>query len=188
MIKVNLLRDQTNRARKGASGSVISRMGILYLVFFIVVAGAMGGWWYYINAQVNRLTQERDRLRLEDARLQSLKKQIAEYERLKKLREGRIQIIEKLRAFQTGPVELMNHVIQSIPRDGTLWLTVLDQKGDRIQIKGSTVRGEAIPDFMTNLTKTRFFQSVDLESIVSTDKQISDFSLICMTTKQLPPE
>jgi len=187
MIKVNLLRDQTSRARKSMPTRVISRMGLISAATLLLVAGAMGSWWYYLDLQVEKLTQEKDRLRIEDARLQSLKKQIAEFDRLKRLREGRIQIIEKLKAFQTGPVELLNHVIQCVPRDGTLWLSNLDQKGDRIQIKGSTLRGEAIPDFMTNLSATGFFKAVDLESIVS-DKEASNFSLICMTTKQLPPE
>jgi Tfp pilus assembly protein PilN len=103
------------------------------------------------------------------------------------LLQGRIEVIEKLKEFQTGPVQLLNHVIQCIPRDGTLWLSILDQKGDRIQIKGSTLRNEAIPDFMTNLTTTGFFKSVDLESIEG-DKEASKFSLICVTTKKLPSE
>jgi len=187
MIKVNLLRDQTSRVRKSMPTRIISGRGLIVAAIFVLLAGAMGGWWYYLDLQVERLIQERDQLRIEDARLQSLKKQIAEYDRLKRLREGRIQIIEKLKAFQTGPVELLNHVIQCIPRDGTLWLSVLDQKGDRIQIKGSTLRGEAIPDFMTSLSATGFFKSVDLESIIS-DQAASNFSLVCMTTKQLPPE
>jgi Tfp pilus assembly protein PilN len=187
MIKVNLLRDQTSRVRKSMPTQIISRMGLIAAAIFVLLAGGMGGWWYYLDLQVETLTQERDQLRIEDARLQSLKKQIVEYDRLKRLREGRIQIIEKLKAFQTGPVELLNHVIQCVPRDGTLWLSVLDQKGDRIQIKGSTLRGEAIPDFMTSLSATGFFKSVDLESIVS-DQTASNFSLTCMTTKQLPPE
>lgn len=165
----------------------VSRMGLVSVAVFIVLVGAMGGWWYYLNLQITTLTQQRDKLRIEDARLQSLKMQINEFDRLKRLRQGRIEVIEKLKEYQTGPVQLLNHVIQSVPRDGTLWLSILDQKGDRIQIKGSTVRNEAIPDFMTNLTATGFFKSVDLETIES-DKDASKFSLICMTTKKLPSE
>jgi Tfp pilus assembly protein PilN len=100
---------------------------------------------------------------------------IAFYEKLKQLRQSRIDVIEKLKENQTGPVLLLNSVIQSIPRDGVLWLTAMTQKSDKIKIVGFTQQTEVIPDFMSNLTASGIFKSVDLEMIDS-QKEASKFS------------
>src|SRR5512140_822840 len=129
MIKVNLLRDQTVRVRKITVKPSISSVGLTLAVVAALAAAAMGGWWYTIHHQISTLTGERDRLRIENARLQALRKEINEYEKAKRLRESRIEVIEKLKEFQTGPVRMLNNVLQSIPRDSAVWLTLLDQKG-----------------------------------------------------------
>ncbi len=187
MIKVNLLRDQSAKKltrRKGAF-STFTRLGFMMAAGLIILLAGMGSWWYYLDKEISQLTENRQRLRIEFARLQSLKKQIVEFENLKKLQESRIQVIEQLKNAQTGPVLLLNHVIQSIPRDSGIWLTSLDQKGDRIVIVGYTKRAEYVPDFMTNLSATRFFKSVDLEIIVD-EKDASRFSLVCMAAHNQP--
>ncbi len=180
MIKVNLLKDQTVQVRRAFTAPTVSRMGLIYLAIFLLVAGATATWYFYIQRQVQTATAKKKKLQIEEARLQTLKKEIDKYEKLKQLRQSRIDVIEKLKENQTGPVLLLNSVIQSIPRDGVLWLTSLTQKADRIKIVGFTEHTEVIPDFMSNLTASGTFSSVDLESIES-QKEASKFSLICMS-------
>ncbi len=187
MIKVNLLRDQSAKKlphKKGAFPK-FSRVAFLMTATLIVILAGMGAWWYSVAREITQLQVTRDRLRIEFARLQVLKQQIAEFEKLKKLQESRIQVIEQLKDAQTGPVLLLNHVIQCIPMGSGIWLTALDQKGDRIIIVGYTRRAEYLPDFMTNLSATRFFKSVDLETIQD-DKDASKFSLICVAARKVP--
>ena len=160
MIKVNLLRDQAARVTRQVVAPSASHSGLLVLAGILVLAGALAAWWYTTNREISRLTETREKLRAEDRRLQALKKEIAEFEKVKQLLESRIQVIGKLKEAQTGPVQLLNHVIQSIPRDTNLWLTLLDQKGERIQIVGFSQRTESIPDFMINLAAGGVFKSV----------------------------
>jgi type IV pilus assembly protein PilN len=180
VIKVNLLKEQGERVRKPAYRPTPSRSGILFAAIFIVVVAAVAGYWYYLQHNMQTLTETRDRLRTDNARLLQWKKEIAEFEKLKKLRERRIQIIEQLKQSQTGPVTLLNQVIASMPKDNTVWLTLLDQKSERVQIGGFTLRNEALPDFMTNLMATGYFKTVDLELFEEAkDKDAARFSLIC---------
>jgi Tfp pilus assembly protein PilN len=151
------------------------------------VAAAMGAWTFYVRQQIQTGTEKVKKLRVEEARLQELKKEIDRYEAMKKLRQSRIDVIEKLKENQTGPVLLLNSVIQSIPRDGILWLTSLTQKSDKIKIVGYTQQTDTIPDFMSNLTASGIFKSVDLESIES-DKEASRFSLICTSPTKTQAE
>jgi Tfp pilus assembly protein PilN len=183
MIKVNLLKDQTARVRKTFVKPTVSRIGLIFLAIFLLAAGSMGTWSFYIHRQVKIGTEKRNKLRIEEARLQALKKEIQKYEKMKRLRQSRIDVIEKLKEDQTGPVLLLNTVIQSIPRDGLLWLTSLIQKDDSIKIVGYTQHMEVIPDLMNNLVASGIFQSVDLEEIES-QQDASRFSLLCKSIQK----
>ena len=179
MIKVNLLKDQTAQTRKKTFVKpTVSRIGLIFCAIFVLAAAAMGAWTISIRHQVQTGIEKRDVLRIEEARLQTLKREIEKYEKLKELRQSRINIIESLKENQKGPVLLLNNVIQSIPRDGVLWLTSVVQKSDQIKIVGFTQHPEVIPDFMSNLAASGGFQSVDLE-LIERQKEASKFSLIC---------
>ncbi len=181
MIKVNLLRDQTAHVRKAALTvkPEVSRTGLIVFAIMGITMLSLGTYWYYLDGQIKRFTETRNTLKVENERLQALKKEVEKFERLKKLRQARIETIEKLKDSQTGPVLLLNNVIQSVPRSA-LWLTSVDQKGDRVQVVGYAFASETIPDFMTNLSRTGFFNSVDLESMEE-EKDATHFTLTCST-------
>jgi len=189
MIKVNLLRDQTAHLRKPtvAIKPEVSRTGLIVFAIMGVTLLSLGSYWYYLDGQIKRLTETRNTLKAENERLQALKKEVEKFERLKKLRQMRIETIEKLKDSQTGPVLLLNHVIQSVPRERALWLTSVDQRGDRVQVVGFAFASETIPDFMTNLSRSGFFNSVDLESMEE-EKDATHFSLTCATKKKVTTE
>ncbi len=178
MIKVNLLTDQTVKARKAFAGPTVSRMGLVFLAMFLLAAGGMGAWYFYLSHQIKTCKQKVRVLRAEEARLQELKEEIEWYEKLKQQRMNRIQVIEQLKSNQRGPVLLLNSIIQSMPRDGLMWLTNLTQKEGRVRIVGYTQHTEVIPDFMSNLSASGIFQTVDLE-LIESQKEASKFSLIC---------
>jgi len=182
MIKVNLLREHAPRGRKIIIAPTVSRAGIVAVFIFVLTGAALGAWWYYLNNQISTLTATRNRLRAENARLETIKKQINDYEKIKQLLQGRIDVIEKLKEYQSSPVLLLNHVIQSIPKDSSMWLTQLDQKEDRVQIVGFSPKADAIPDFMSNLAASGFFKTVDLDSFED-QKEAAKFSLSCISKR-----
>lgn len=187
MIKVNLLRDQGARERKpiAAVKPEVSRSGLLIVAIFAVLVLGIGSYWFYLSGEINSLTAQRDTLRVESEKLRALRKEVERFDKLKQLHQSRIEVIERLRESQTGPVLMMNHLIHSVP--GELWLTSLEQKGDRIKIAGNAFRGEAIPDFMTSLSRSGFFESVDLE-ILEDQKDTARFSLMCVTKQKARTE
>jgi Tfp pilus assembly protein PilN len=187
MIKVNLLRDQTARVRKTFTGPTISPTGLIFFAIFLIAAAGMGSWCYYVKLQVATGTEKRAKLRIEEARLKSLQKEIEKFEKLKQMRQARIDVIEKLKENQTGPVVLLNTVIQSIPQDGSLWLTNLTQKDDRIKLVGFTQNTDVIPDFMSNLAASGYFKAVDLEQIEA-QKDASKFSLLLVSQNRSQAE
>jgi Tfp pilus assembly protein PilN len=187
MIKVNLLRDQTARVRRNFVKPTVSRTGLIFAAIFIVVVGGIGAWWLYLDRQIQSYTQERNILRIRETQLQALKKEIDKFKRMEQLTQSRIDVIEKLKDAQTGPVTLLNQVLQSIPQSGVMWLSNITQKDDQVKIVGFAQQTEAIPDFMSNLASNGFFQTVDLESIES-QKEASKFSLLCLSAKKKQAE
>jgi type IV pilus assembly protein PilN len=188
MIKVNLLKDHTVPTRHITVAPTTSPMGWLMLAAMALVLVGVGGTWYFLNQQIRELSDTKTRLTAENDRLQGLKKQIDQYEKMKREREGRIEVIKQLKANQSGPVNLMNHVIHSIPVGAVLWLTSIDQKGSQVRITGFTQRGETIPDFMSNLSATGFFKSVDLELYEDQLKGAARFTLVCVGTSKTVAE
>jgi Tfp pilus assembly protein PilN len=182
MIKVNLLKDPTARSHRTSVMPKVSRTGPALVAFVLLLVGGMGGWYIYIHNQKSKLSNEKHDLLVKESRLQDLKKELARYEKIKLQKQKRIEVIEQLKEQQTGPVLLMNHVLASIPRNRLLWLTSLNQNDDRVQIVGYSQQIEAIPDFMTNLSKSGFFQNVDLVMIES-QKDASRFSLLCTSAQ-----
>ena len=184
MIKVNLLRDQAAKTRKTVVKPTASPVGLLAIAVFAVVALGAGGTWYYLNSQIIQLTGNRDKLRVEEARLKGLRKQIEQFEKMKQEKQSRIDIIEQLRANQKGPVILLSQVIRSIPTSAAFWLTSIEQKGEQVRIMGFTVPPETIPDFMSNLAATGHFKTVDLELYEDKEKEAATFTLLCVSEQR----
>jgi Tfp pilus assembly protein PilN len=187
MIKVNLLKDQTVRVQRSFAKPKVTRIGLVYIAVFLVAAAAMGTWYLFIERQIESQTQLRDVLRKKEADLKNLKAQVARYEKLTQQRQSRIDLIEKLKENQSGPVLLLNTIIQGIPQNGDFRLTDLEQKADKVKIDGITRTPEAIPELLANLTTSGNFASVDLE-LMERQEDGSKFSLICTNAQKTKAE
>ena len=187
MIKVNLLKDPSARVHRTFKTPTVSRSGLALVAFSVLVAVGIGACYFYFNNQKNELTADKRELQIKEAKLEDLKKQLAKFEEIKQQRQNRIDVIERLKEKQTGPVLLLNHVQNSIPQNRLLWLTSLVEKDNRIKIEGFSQKIEGIPDFMTNLLETGFFKSVDLE-LVESQQDAARFSLLCTSAQQQPEE
>jgi Tfp pilus assembly protein PilN len=187
MIKVNLLKDQTVRVQKSFTKPKVTRLGLVYIAVFLIAAAAMGTWYLYVERQIVSQTQIRDKLRQDEANLRKLNTQVAKYEKLTQQRQSRIDLIEKLKENQNGPVLLLNTIIQGIPQNGDFRLTELEQKAEKVKIDGITHKPEAIPELMAKLMTSGIFASVDLE-VMERQEDVSKFSLICINAQKTKAE
>lgn len=189
MIKVNLLKEQMAHKPKKISTTMvsptISRAITIYVAVWIIVIGGLAFYWNSLNKQIRSGETIQADLRREEERLKSLRQELEKLEALRTQRQNRINIIERLKESQKGPVSLLNAVIQAIPARGNLWLTQLEQKDIGIKVLGTTNNPEVIPDLMNNLTESGMFSSVDIELIERNDDS-SNFSILC-TSKRITP-
>jgi type IV pilus assembly protein PilN len=147
------------------------------MLFFLNVA--IFGWWYWsLKSQRAEKNQKREKLQAEVVRLQKIQDKIKDYEKQKKDLQERIDIIEKLKESQVGPVALLAKVKSSVPEQ--LWLTALSQAGGTITVEGNFLRDESLPVFIANLQNTKHFGAVDLNFYEKEkDSERGKFSLKC---------
>lgn len=185
MIKVNLLKELTASQEASPKRDFrsfipeVNRLGLLAALLILIILGALGWFWWYAQKQNELVSQELAVQRSELDRLNKVRQIADNFEKQKRALGDRIQIIEKLRNNQTGPVQLLNVIIACIPEQPTLWLEVLSQKDKSIRVEGYATEQGVIPEFIKSLEQTGFFQSVNFEGY-SEDSQAVKFSMTCV--------
>jgi type IV pilus assembly protein PilN len=152
MIRINLLGGDRQKTRKAAAFDVGQQLTLACSL--ILVAAVLGiGWWYWsLNEESTRVEAEIESAQREQARLKSLLTEVTQFEGRRAQLQQRVQLIEQLRAGQSLPVQLLDHVSRSLP--DMLWLTEMDQAGGALSIQGRSTTLIALSDFVGNLGNT----------------------------------
>jgi type IV pilus assembly protein PilN len=164
MIRVNLLAAERPTGKKAKTPSAPGAVQ-LYLFLAVFVGGAIvlsALLYVYINRQIadldNKIADRNKRL----ADLQAVKKQVDEFQAKKKTLEDKVNLIERLRAEQAGPVHMLDEISKALP--DFVWLTSMDQNGANLAMKGQTSGLTAVADFIANLQRSGWFPTVELKS------------------------
>ena len=149
MIRINLLGVDRTKARKAPAFDVGQQLTLLCSL--ILVAGALGiGWWYWtLNGEATRVEAEIAAAQREQARLASLLTEVTQFEAQRAQLQQRVRLIEELRAGQSVPVQILDHVSRSIPE--MLWLTEMDQTGAALTIQGRSTTLMGVSRLVGNL-------------------------------------
>lgn len=163
MIKVNLLREpagdkKRRRAGKGISGANLIGLGVAALLLIAVFL-----WFYLVSSSVGELRVQAAGLRSERDSLAQVTQQLQAAQEQKRRLDERVALIERLRNNQRGPVRLMNHVLNSLPNEPSLWLTSLAQQEGTVAIEGRAFDVPSIADFIARLEAGELFREVELE-------------------------
>lgn len=180
MIKINLLAEA--RAEKAARAPVIS-LGVgnlnnyIVLALLVVALGYVGITYWRLSSALSKLQAEVAEANREYERLKPI---IAEVEQFKKKNaelKRKIEVIEKLKADQYGPVRIMDEVSKALPE--LLWLTNMDLKDTTLTIRGQAFNENAVANFIANLAGSPFFQEPSLQIMQQDRANLFSFSLSC---------
>ena len=92
----------------------------------------------------------------------------------------KIAVVKSLKEKQIGPVPLFNELSIATPKQ--LWLDSLQNTGNRLILKGMAYTPNSVSGFMQNLSKSKYFAHVELESIKQTEanrKKLQVFIINC---------
>ena len=184
MIRVNLLGGPRKRDKKRVHVPVITVGGRVALILLLVVLVGVAGlqYWRYssLQTEIAHFNEEIERLEREKADLGRIK---AEYDtniQRKEQLEHRINVIEQLKARQSGPVQLLDVLATVVSQTDSLWLTNFAQKGRIVTIEGVAMNVKAVADLLTRLKGSSLFSDVELKEAAQ-DASVKDYTSFTFT-------
>ncbi len=192
MIKINLL--ETAKGKKRAGGSAVPAlptmemgdMGSPKLKVLIVVAlvGLLNyGYWHRLDTQSKAIAQQMQAAQKKNQELSDVKASFLQRQREADAYKRRVDVIDQLRNAQTGPVNLLAMLGQTVNDTEAVWLRKMDDTGASVTLDGTALSTDAVANLIGNLQKTGFFKSVEIKETYQ-DDQIKDmqafqFTLTC---------
>src|SRR5689334_18600148 len=172
MIRINLLGVPKKTTRGGRRASTVAATGgggegsstlILGLIFAGALAVLIGLAHVWVQREHDVLEKNLQKAVLENQRLADVK---AKYEASKKkadMYERRVRVIDELKSAQSGPVDLLNLVADTINSTDAVWLDTMTNDGKTLNFTGMALSPNSVPALMANLRKTVAFKTVEIK-------------------------
>jgi type IV pilus assembly protein PilN len=190
MIRINLLGlPKKKAARRGpvisvGGGANMTLVGVLLL---LIVGG--GNWWYYkgLNDQTTKLQADLSKAKAENANLASAKVRYQERQKQFDLYDHRVKVIHQLQESQTGPLDLMTTIANTVNSTDAVWLASMNEDGNNINLQGTALSATAVANLLTNLKKSSYFKNVEIKETFQDESvkevQAFQFTIICEKQK-----
>jgi type IV pilus assembly protein PilN len=185
MIRVNLLGAErpTKKSKKQKAPSAPSAPGAVqaYLILALFGGGALvlcAALYWYQSSKLHRLDTDIAAAQQRQKELQAIKAQVDALEAKRATFQRKVDLIERLKADQSGPVHLVDEISKALP--DFVWLTNLEQTGDNVKLMGQGNGLTSVADFISALQRSGWFPNVDLvSSAVSTQQaNVIQFALL----------
>ena len=189
MIKINLL--ETSKGKRSGGGPSMPTMEMgdmgspkLKVLVVLVIAGLFNlGYWYRLDHQSKEIAA---RMKVADANNRTLADVKARFIERKTQADNykqRVDVIDGLRANQTGPVNLMAMMGETVNNTEAVWLSKMDDSGPSVNLEGTALSTDAVANLIANLQKTGYFKNVEIKETFQDDTikdmQAFQFTLTC---------
>ena len=194
MIRINLLGAQKGKnKRSAASAAAVMEVGdvgspkLKVLVVLVLAALVNVGYWYQLDKQHRDIAAKMEVAVRKNAELADVKARYLERQREAENYKRRVDVIDQLRAAQSGPVDLLNTVGQTVNNTEAVWLNSMKDQGASIDIDGMALSTDAVASLISNLQKTGHFKNIEIKETFQDDTykemQAFNFTLTCEKAK-----
>jgi len=94
-----------------------------------------------------------------------------------------VDVIDGLRQSQTGPVNLLAMLGETVNNTEAVWLNKMDDQGANVSLEGTALSTDAVANLIANLQKTGYFKTVEIKETYQDegikDMQAFQFTLTC---------
>ncbi len=189
MIRINLAVERQRPKVKRRVAVPGAFLFIVVLLAAVIGLGVLAGFWYAYDKQKADLEQQKTVLEAKRAQLAKMEQEIKNFEAKKAELDGRINVINTLKANQTGPVHMLEALGDTVSATETVWLTAMTDKGGEIEMKGMAGSVEAVANLITNLGRSAYFKNVEIKEAVqkTTRDGPPNFEFTLSVTFALPP-
>ncbi len=192
MIKINLLENSKGKGKRGGGGGPsmptmeMGDMGspkLKVLVVIVVVGLCNLGYWYRLDHQSKAIAVRMQAAEKHNRELADVKAQFLERQTQANNYKRRVDVIDGLRQNQTGPVNLLAMLGETVNNTEAVWLSKMDDTGASVNLEGTALSADAVANLIANLQKTGYFRTVEVKETFQ-DDQIKDmqafqFTLTC---------
>jgi Tfp pilus assembly protein PilN len=192
MIKINLLETNKGKGKRGSGGGPsmpTMEMGDvgspkLKVLVVLVIAGLLNlGYWYRLDSQAKAIAAQMKVAEQKNRELADVKARFLERQTQANNYKRRVDVIDQLRQNQTGPVNLLAMMGETVNNTEAVWLTKMDDTGANVNLEGTALSADAVANLIANLQKTGYFRAVEIKETFQ-DEQVKDmqafqFTLTC---------
>ena len=194
MIRINLLEAPKPKNKRSAMPSMpIMEVGdvgsprLKVLVVFGLAAAFNLYTWYHLDAQKKTIAQNMTQAEQKNRELADVKARYMARQREAENYKRRVDVIDQLRNNQTGPVNLMAMVGETVNNTEAVWLNNMKDQGTSVDIEGMALSSDAVANLISNLQKTGYFRNVEIKESIQDDSvkdmQAFTFTLTCEKSK-----
>jgi type IV pilus assembly protein PilN len=196
MIRINLLgtpKTKGKRASAAASAVAVLESGdsgspMLKVVVALLLAAGFNGWtWYHLDQQATTIAKNMQMAEQKNRELAEVKAKYLERQREADNYKRRVDVIDQLRANQSGPVELLNTIGDTVNNTEAVWLSTMKDQGGSVDIEGMALSTDAVASLIENLQKTGHFKNIEIKETFQDDSfkemQAFQFTLTCEKAK-----
>lgn len=161
MIRINLLAEGkkpvvTKKKQTTGSGwkAILQSENLAFYALLAVTAlGLMvvGGRYGLLENRISILDEEVRVFQEEVDELEPIIREVEEFKAKKIELERKVQVINRLKANQRGPVRIMDYVSRALPE--LLWLNRMQVSAQSITLSGEAFNTNAVANFMENLDR-----------------------------------
>jgi len=190
MIRINLLEAPKPKNKRSAMPSMptmevgdVGSPRLKVLVAFGLAAAFNLYTWYHLDAQKKSIAQGMVQAEQKNRELAEVKTRYMARQREAENYKRRVDVIDQLRNNQTGPVNLMAIVGETVNNTEAVWLNNMKDQGTSVDIEGMALSSDAVANLISNLQKTGYFRNVEIKESIQDetvkDMQAFQFTLTC---------
>jgi Tfp pilus assembly protein PilN len=194
MIRINLLGSPKPKGKKGPAFSMpsfeLGNLGgpFIQVTAVLLIAGAGNfGYWYQLDREAKSVEVQSRLAEQKNRELADIKVRYMERQRQADSYKRRVDVIDQLRANQTGPVALLAMIGDTVNGTEAVWLNSLQDQGASVAIDGTALSSDAVANLISNLQKTGFFRNIEIKESYQDegvkDMQAFQFTLTCEKAK-----
>jgi Tfp pilus assembly protein PilN len=194
MIRINLLGSPKPKGKKGPAFSMpsfeLGNLGgpFIQVAAVLLIAGAVNfGYWYQLDREAKTIAVQSRLAEQKNRELADIKVRYMERQRQADSYKRRVDVIDQLRANQTGPVALLAMIGDTVNGTEAVWLNSLQDQGASVAIDGTALSSDAVANLISNLQKTGFFRNIEIKESYQDesvkDMQAFQFTLTCEKAK-----
>ncbi len=195
MIRINLLGAPKPKNKRASVVNVpnVMEMGEtgspqLKILIVLLLAGTLNGmYWYRQDQQKKAIAVKMQQAEQKNRELADVKAKYLERQRQADAYKRRVDVIDQLRAGQSGPVNLLNTIGDTINTTEAVWLNTMKDEGNNVELEGMALSTDAVAALIQNLQKTGYFRNIEIKETYQDDgykeMQAFTFTLTCEKAK-----